>query len=167
MKPGNPKIIAINARNKAFWAAESKELERRIQRPDWVKEAIHTLEDELRRMVPAKNTHSLESAIASAERTSDRFAGAQARIRGAAGGRSRRLDPLNELIEAAVSRRPAISCEELLGELKADAPGAIVEEVTAEMISYVAANGKLMEVPVSGLKDRLSRARKKIGKRSV
>lgn len=30
----NSKIIVINARNKAFWATEEKELERRIQRPE-------------------------------------------------------------------------------------------------------------------------------------
>lgn len=113
-------------------------------------------------MVPAKNTKSFESAIAGSELSFDRFAKAQARKLGAAGGRARRPDPLNELIKTIVSRRPAITCDELLRELPAHKHGGVIDEIADGLISYSDPSGMLKEISVSGLKDRLSRVRKAI-----
>jgi uncharacterized protein YbcV (DUF1398 family) len=72
------------------------------------------------------------------------------------GVKARKPDKLNEEIHQIVKRRPDISCEDLLAELKAREKVSSIVEVTTEDV--VLSDGKV--VPLTGLKDRLSRAKK-------
>ena len=73
------------------------------------------------------------------------------------GVEARKPDELNELIHIIVRKRPTISCNELLAELKRREKAAPIQSIENEEILLF--SGKA--VPLSGLKDRLSRAKKK------
>lgn len=153
-----------------FWVFQNRELERRIQRHELVDCALRTLADEEKRQVPFGFVKSLNSALAIAEENSGSLLPHHrkviAREKGAAGGRARRPDPLNELIGSILRKRPTMTGSELLAKLKALAPGPVVEEVGPENITYTDRSGRLKELPVSGLKDRLSRVRKQLAKKA-
>ena len=72
-----------------------------------------------------------------------------------------RSDALNELIFALVGNNRDITVVELLKELE---HYDIIEEITEEYIYFIQPNGKQGKpAPITGLKDRLYRAIKKIG----
>lgn len=73
---------------------------------------------------------------------------------------NRRPDDLQKLIEDIAKANPKITCPQLLEELKKHKHGEVIERIEAEEIRLT--NGKT--VAVSGLKDRLSRAKKNLKK---
>jgi len=103
------------------------------------------------------------------------------------GGRAAKSDPLQDFILAALRIKPNITAPQLLDDLKRAAqPGGPIEEVDDEVIAFIDVKDerRSMEKPeghpirkgkggrkpqvvgrsaqISGLKDRLSRARKKL-----
>ncbi len=168
MSSERQKIADYQKQLDEFWAFQAKELDRRIQHPELVDYGLKVIADEERRQVPHTNRKSLESALADGEEAARILLPQSRRIIaqeiGGAGGRARRPDPLNELIGSIVRTRPTITHVELLKVLKAQAPGPVLDDVGPESIGYIDASGNLKDVPVSGLKDRLSRARKQLTK---
>jgi hypothetical protein len=88
------------------------------------------------------------------------------------GGRAKKSDVLQRLIETIVARKPNITEAELLQKLKSEENSAnfsVMDDPDLEEdpkeISYVN-NGRPKDVPLSGLKDRLCRAKKKFRSRS-
>lgn len=74
------------------------------------------------------------------------------------GGKAKKPDGLNELVQIIVRKRPHISCNQLWDELnRSDKTWPFL---SIENNEIVLASGKI--VPRSGLKDRLSRAKRKI-----
>jgi hypothetical protein len=78
------------------------------------------------------------------------------------GGRARKADALTLLIEKMVASRPGITLSELRRELnRLWEARAIVQDIDENEISYVNQGGRMKTVRISGLKDRLSRAKRK------
>jgi hypothetical protein len=128
--------------------------------------AMKNLNSEQLRAVPVKSQNTLEQALADAAEskiTIQRFFPRK-------GGKQAKPDALQKVIEKIVKKAPKITGHKLLHEF-ADAEWA--ETVTkiekkdealagVAMIHFVEENGTPRVAPVSGLKDRLSRAKKKI-----
>jgi hypothetical protein len=68
-----------------------------------------------------------------------------------------------DLIHEVVTRRPDISAKELLETLRGHRPP--VEDIDGGTIHFANRDGSYKEAPISGLKDRLTRARKKLKSR--
>jgi hypothetical protein len=165
----------INEINAKFWEVESKKAELRMSDPLVRDIALARVESDFKRYIPARYQISLEAALAEAEQSKRHFS--------RRGGRADKSDALQDFIIAVLRKRPKITVTLLLEKLKIAAQsGGAIEEVTNEEIAFVepmnkrARRGATREgqggrepresasrsAPISGLKDRLSRARKKL-----
>ena len=78
------------------------------------------------------------------------------------GGSASKTDALQILIQNRVWQPPGISQRKLLHHLKACLGCGTIRVIDNEKIESLNSNGKLKITPLSGLKDRLSRAKSKI-----
>jgi hypothetical protein len=158
----------INQRNRQFWLEQSALLDRRMQDEGLYKIAMDTLSREESRMIPVKNRESLEEALAHAEYLKTIF---QSTFSGK-GGKAAKTDALQRLIIEIVRTQPDINTHRLLRKIwkMAEDGHEVVRDVVqnsdllpdqAEMIHF-RDNERDKTSPVSGLKDRLCRAKKKI-----
>ena len=100
-----PSPAEMNRRHREFWDVESQVFERRLADPQLVAAATEDMNSEILRRVPIYSRKTMELAFEDAEKR-------RAKIRsgdGSKGGRPRRGDALQGLIEEIVSPRPAIS----------------------------------------------------------
>jgi hypothetical protein len=74
-----------------------------------------------------------------------------------------RLDPLQGIILEILKRRPTTNEAELLEALREYEKGDVIAEITDSEIAFNTKAGRLAEAPITGLKHRLSRARKRLG----
>lgn len=74
----------------------------------------------------------------------------------------KRANPVNVLIEQMVTRNQAISVKELLRALHGQIGQGVIDDIDDEYITP--ADGNFEEIKVDGLKDRLTRIKKKIAK---
>jgi hypothetical protein len=89
------------------------------------------------------------------------------RRRQSAKAKKPRPDAFNGLIEEILQRKPKITVDELIDECRKEAGGDIIYEINDDdrkvvWIDKKAKRERLRDAPFSGLKDRLSRARKNI-----
>jgi hypothetical protein len=134
-----PSPAEMNRRHREFWDVESQVFERRLADPQLVAAATEDMNSEILRRVPIYSRKTMELAFEDAEKR-------RAKIRsgdGSKGGRPRRGDALQGLIEEIVSARPAI-----------------VIEIEDDKIWFSDARDASRSAPISGLKNRLTRARK-------
>jgi hypothetical protein len=75
-----------------------------------------------------------------------------------------RPDALQELIIAILKAKPGLTESQLLRELENNQWHGVIEEIDGAVIIFND-KGRLKEAPISGLKDRISRARKKANSR--
>lgn len=73
-----------------------------------------------------------------------------------------RTDPLQSLIQDIMMADPRIKSTELMDALRKHVGGPVIEEITEDEIFFVRNGRGGNAAPISGLKDRMSRARKKI-----
>jgi hypothetical protein len=154
----NDAIVALNKRNQQFWRAQDALLRSRLADEALATTAMATLASETLRQVQVHSRVTLEKALATAEETKQRFLSQQGR----SGGRAKKSDALQELIVGVVRARPAITCAELLAELRDRCPIPPLEEIDKETIFFVNRDGRGAEAKICGLKDRLSRGKKTI-----
>jgi hypothetical protein len=170
----------INKRNREFWAERRALLAKRMADDVLRDIAFDTLADEVVRQVPLYFRKTVEKALEDAESAQKRFLSARARK----AGRAAKPDPLKQLIEQIVERHPDINARKLLEELRRHSGGPVIDEVAKKRIYYrikaarvapAGQNGNAgidrarvtsASAPISGLKHRLTRARKKINTRS-
>jgi hypothetical protein len=74
----------------------------------------------------------------------------------------KRANPVNVLIEQMVTRNQTISVKELLRALHGQIGQGVIDDIDDDYITP--ADGKFEEIKVDGLKDRLTRIKKKIAK---
>nr|WP_318655056.1 hypothetical protein [Methylocapsa sp. RX1] len=147
--------------NRAFWAAELAVAERRMKDPAILLQATSAMAAERDRRLPIEWQISLYGALQDAEAAKRRFAAQQSRRAGSA----KKTDPLQAFIVEAVKSNGSITHVQLLDKLRREQqPGGWVEDVDDKTIWFVDAKGLLKEAPASGLKDRLSRAKKSLGR---
>jgi hypothetical protein len=160
-------IANINQQNQQFWLEQSELLNRRIQDPALREIAMATLSAEETMMVPVRNGQPLEQALAQAEKSKSIFQ----RSFSVKGGKAAKTDALQKSIIEMVRAEPDINTQRLLHKIRKMAKeGDLVvlhvdrkPELLDDHAGRIHFNDGRMEKtsPVSGLKDRLSRAKKK------
>jgi hypothetical protein len=149
----------MNRRNREFWKNEGARV-RILMEDAAVREYVdRQIYSAALRGVPMRLQKSVEALVEEAAEFQSGFLRAQARR----GGQAEKSDALQQLIEQIAREDPKISGKALLRRLERDADGGVIEEVgrDSHAISFRQANGTLGKAPISGLKDRLSRAKRK------
>ncbi len=161
MAPNPPSPAEMNRRHSEFWAVKMREFERRLADAQLVALATEDMASETLRGIPTYYRKIMERAYEDAEKR-------QTGIRrgdGSQGGRPRKGDALQELIEEIVRVRPTITVPALLERLHASQHEGVIEDIDDGRIWFVDARGASRNAPISGLKDRLTRARKSVNSR--
>ena len=158
----NPALVAINERNRSFWDDELKAAESRMADEAVLETAIATLSSEVNKFLPVYYQTSFYEALRESESTKRRFIAQQSRRAGSA----EKVDVLQKFILDALRAKPRMTHVELLAVLgrEQNIDGPIVE-VDEASVSFLDSRGRLRAAPLTGLKDRLSRARKKLNSR--
>jgi hypothetical protein len=165
------RIGRINDRNRAFWPAESAAAECRASQPALLKIAEDMLRSEIARLVPEQRQRTLEDALIAASAAKDQLGPDLARegVREQArkGGRAGKTDALQKIIEGIVEKSPSVSGPALLEKLRSriGGDGPICDMAETTITFEQTPGGKLKVAQLSGLKDRLSRAKKKLAAR--
>jgi hypothetical protein len=158
-------VDQLNAEMKSFWQQQSELANRRL-RIDSIREtALEQLRTEQTRGVPVSRQTTLEQALASAEKLelkyAERFRSVALEEQARKGGKAAKSDALNRIISEAVRARPKLSEEELLRYLQQLEGAGVVVEINNEYVSFVNySDGRTKDASMSGLKHRLSRAKK-------
>jgi hypothetical protein len=161
-------LANINQWNRLFWVEQSELLDRRIQDAALRQIAMDDLKSEEAMRVPVRNRKTLEHALAQAEKSRSIFQRAFSRK----GGKAAKTDALQCWIMKTVRADKRISSGRLLLKIRkmakeghpvvfrVDRKSGLLDD-QAEHIHF-RDNGRDRTSPVSGLKDRLSRAKKEI-----
>ena len=148
----------------SFWEEQNASRERRLADEAVQETAFARLSDEQKRGVPVRYQAPLEKLLADAEADKKRFLCQQARK----GGQSKKSDTLQQAIVELVRSDPAITAAGLKLMLTRDRFPELVLDVDDETITFApdgSKDGRLKDAPISGLKDRLSRAKKALDSR--
>ena len=147
-------IEAINERNKCFWQETNEYVEDTIvNRISVVEEALGEIRIESTSR-PLYSRRPLEKVLKDVDAKRKLHQSEFSKL----GGKAGKPDKLNVLISQIVERNLAISCLELLDALRLRQHTSSIQSIENDEI--LLSDRKV--VPVSGLKDRLSRAKKKI-----
>jgi hypothetical protein len=158
---------AINAWNAKFWSKQSRLTRQRIADPIISALAISEIQSETIRL-PSRYQKSLDQALADAERALDlvwnnpgEAERSRMRMLSRRGGYALKTDALQTLIIAYFQEEPEIDQRKLWHYLKSEQGLGVIKFIDDQKIEFVDRNSKLKTAPVSGLKDRLFRAKKK------
>jgi len=169
MKPeNNPQsLIEINRLNAQFWARQTRLTARRIADPMSFDIAKRDMDSEAIR-VTLRERKSLDQALADAEKIVSavrKTVVATERDRGKSvcrsGGLARKSDRLQLLIEQLVREAPEMTQRELLHQLKRKISLGTIVAIEEHWVQFRVSKNKLKSAPISGLKDRLHRAKRK------
>jgi hypothetical protein len=151
----------INRSNVEFWADQDALLKERMADRAVLDTAIEEIAAEARKGIAPFSQSSIYEALANAERVGRRFISQFARK----GGRAGKTDRLQTLIEEIVQGQPNISVRELEAKLTQCQSIDPMQEIARGIIFFTDAHDRTKRCKLSGLKDRLSRAKKKVGSR--
>jgi hypothetical protein len=151
----------INEANSRFWRKQRSLFDERMANDAIRETASEAWQAQQHRAVPLACQFSLEKALEDAERAGQRFLAQLARR----GGTASKTDSLQLLIQKTVSRCPDISADRLLDALRANQGIDPAEDIDEHTIHFTNHDGRSKKASVSGLKDRLSRAKKKLESR--
>jgi hypothetical protein len=162
----DPRLVALNELHRSFWERESKLFSRRFENPAPRQFALDLTAGERARGIPIYFQMTLESATHSAVAVREIFVTAAQKSfpseLGKRGGRRKRSDALQVVIEEIVAAAPTIGSNELLKMLhKRAAIRDVIEDIDDGEIFFVE-NGRQRSARLAGVKDRLTRARKKL-----
>jgi hypothetical protein len=146
----------INEHNRRFSAEQNALRDRRMADPGIREAALVRFSDEHARGVPVRYQTTIEKLLADAEADKERFLSQQGRK----GGQARKSDALPRLILDLVRCRPEITEAKLRDILTRERFPGVIEEVDDETISFAQPDGRLKDARITGLKHRLSRAKK-------
>ncbi len=147
----------LNERNQQFWLEQSELFSKQFSIETVRTRALEILRKEAPR-VPLKNRQTLESAADDAYQEQSRFR----REFSQKGGQAIKEDFLSRLIQELVLAQPNLSQRQLFHKLRQlESEGNVKLAPDGKTITFFYGNGKSKTIPVSGLKDRLFRAKKK------
>jgi hypothetical protein len=156
----------INAIHADFWAKQAARQELQLTDEYLAQEAYSDLREQAELQVPLGRQRSFGALLDKAEQRlvahRERLLPEGRRENGRRGGKARKSDALQLLIEKIVGKARAIDCPTLLQILQSKQKCGIIEEVVDEDISFTDANGRSKSIKITSLKDRLYRARKKV-----
>ena len=145
----------INARNQEFWHEQSELLAHRLADPELFQIAFSKIGyDEI--VYPLKFRRTLEQAFADAEQ------GGLRKTIARKGCMKAKTDSLQQLVLKAVWEERDIDERQLSFWIRDQLGGGTIFSINQKTIEFVNYNGKLKKAPVSGLKDRLFRAKRRI-----
>jgi hypothetical protein len=156
----------LNKRNAEFWRTQEILKNKRMSDEAVLEIAVMDVNSELSRGVPLRQQQSFYQALEKAEKAKEIALTGLARK----GGRAPKGDALQELILEIVRKDP-ISQAQLLDMLRGDAGAGVVTSIDGpspllegdtRCIHFVNDDGRPKTASVQGLKDRLSRAKRKI-----
>ena len=165
METNSGNLAAINRRNQQFFIEQAALLYRRAQDTALTINALRELDSARDMGVPIKYWKSFERGLAEAELARDIVF----KVSGRKGGRPLGSDALQRVIVTIVSRRQEIKVHQLLKQLRKMAEGDDpvilgVDKESAlcagEIPKILFCDGGEKTAPISGLKDRLYRAKK-------
>ena len=169
----DPRLVEMERQHRDFWAAQATRRSAQMADVGLRKAAFRILEDEQER-VPIHNRLTLEQALDDAEKyrvilapaAPNRRDGQTAAEIGRKGGRAKRSDPLQDLIIKIVADKPQITVRQLMDELRAYSEiRDVVEDIDEKSIHFLDRQDRPKTASISGLKDRLTRARKSLQSR--
>jgi hypothetical protein len=176
--PGNPSLRELNEIYSIFHREQSRLLRKRIVQPDLFKIASRNMNSEAMRGVGVREMQTWEEALEQAEKDREDLAVElirdERRRFSVKGGRAPKGDTLSSLIEGFVRLQSDLTENSLLGKLKARIGEGVIISIDKDdavlsgdrrKIKFYKSDGGIKEVSVSGLKDRLSRVKKKIKSR--
>jgi hypothetical protein len=154
----------LNALHRKYWKTQAVLRNKRVAHPGVLAFALEQLDAEAEARIPLPYRRRFEFFLEQADRARERFGLAQK------GGRARKSDALQMLIEGLVRNRPKTTLKELMKELKQRESGDVIDDIAGAFIHYkdcTREQGKKGQViscraKISGLKHRLTRARNKI-----
>jgi hypothetical protein len=162
---GRP-FAEINAINADFWAKQAARQERQLTDENLTEEAYSDLREQAELGVPFRQQRSYGALLDKAERRymahRERLLQEVRRENGRQGGKARKPDPLQAVIQKIVERNPTIDCPTLLELLQNKRGIGVIQDVDGEDIYFTDANNQSKSTKVTSLKDRLHRAKKKI-----
>jgi hypothetical protein len=176
MNTPNAELAEFNRKHRDFWDDQKVRMELRMADREILEIAVETIAFEAKRGVSVRNQMSFEKALEDAAEAKKRFIRRLAR----SGGNVAKSDLLQKTIIDIVRQKPGISFKALLKELRHRQRDGVIEDVDETHIYFrhagVSPHGQmgetierkstLMSAPFSGLKHRLTRARKKVSKES-
>ena len=154
----NAWALKQNAIHIEFWKRKMPDIERKLQDPILFDEAVRRNEKYCAMQVPARYQCSLEYNVEDAADFRKRILADQA----SKGGKAPKGDALQGRIESLVARNPYITAKALLNQLHTECPGDLIEEIVDGDIAFKENDGTSKKASITGLKDRLSRAKKKM-----
>jgi hypothetical protein len=154
-------LAEINQSNAEFWAAQRVLLEEGMADEAIRETAVEAMATETRKGLPLFYQKSIYESLADADRARQRFMSQHARK----GGLAAKTDRLQTLIAQIVQGQPNISVRELEAKLRRHQDNDPLQEIDDGIIYFTDPHGRTRKAKLSGLKDRLSREKKKIASR--
>lgn len=163
------RLVALNELHRNFWEHESGLFRQHFDNSVVRQFALDLAADERIRRTPVFNQMTLEAATERAAKAQAAFVREAQKDfpsqLGKTGGRPKRADALQAVIEQIVAAEPKISTENLLKKLVERASiRDVIDEVGDEDICFMEKD-EFRCARRNGLKDRLTRARKTIAQR--
>jgi hypothetical protein len=152
-------IAQINERNEAFWKCEVIHMKQRITDDAVCKAAMISMEAEAARL-PLYWRTTFEAVLRDAAGAKRHFLSHMGRD----GRDARKPDVLQQQIIELVRRNPTLTERQLRDHLETNSRVPPIVDINDETISFTNPDGELREAKLSGLKDRLSRAKKAISR---
>lgn len=158
-------VADLDRHNKRFWKAQHWLVGKRIGVSEIAAAADALVQDEIKRGVPVGYRRSYELALRDAAVAIRAAMTAIKRGASRKAGSAKKGDQLTLLIRPIVAKHPEITLTELKKQLLAHQYFKGVIDVSEEEILIEVKKGKrnqTISFPLSGLKDRLSRAKKEV-----
>jgi hypothetical protein len=170
----NPELAEFNRKHRDFWDDQKRRMKQRMADREILEIAVETIAFEAKRGVSVRSQMSFEKALEYSAEAKQRFIRRLAR----SGGKAAKADLLQKMIIDIVRQNPGVSLETLLKELRHRRGDGVIEDIDETHIYFrhagVAPHGQmdeaierkstLMSAPISALKHRLTRARKKVSR---
>lgn len=158
-------LATMNAEGNKFWHERTLKMTAQLDNPAVVKSAVRRFENEQARQISIYHQTPLDLHLDLADKDFAETA-VQVQIDRARDAQSRKpRDELTKIIDAQLAKHPSTTEAEMLELLKAKkGPGAVILDVDDDEIAYVSSTGCSRILKTSNLKDRLSRAKKKLTK---
>lgn len=173
----------LNQINSEFWAAQQPKIDQWMANKSIRDMALDTLRSEAVRGIPLNLQMTLEGALQDAWNAQQRFATTASKVQSASdvaaetetadplkqakeelarqGGKAKPVDALQRLIERLVGDDPTLTMAGLLDKLRSYPAFPEICDVTETQIEFEDRH-RIKYASISGLKDRLSRAKKKL-----
>lgn len=147
---------AFTIQNDQFWKTQHDLMEKRLSNEHFLAEAIQTVNSTKESVLPTYHKTTFEAALENAEKSYDKHTKAFA----SHGGKAKKEDSLQSFILDVVRQNPTVTEPELRRQISAVRGHGLINDIEDGLISFNSHDGKVHDVPCTGLKDRLSRAKK-------